>query len=99
MKERKQMIRFFLILSFVCLLSGCGTFGTVFIEDNKECKSLIYSGTRFMAGGNAHSLFFIDIPFSFVADTILLPYTISATLLCEPNSQELKRSENNVRTN
>jgi uncharacterized protein YceK len=87
----KHITRLF-IFAILFILIGCGTFGTVIIEDNKECKSLIYSGTRAMSQGNPHSMFFIDIPFSFVADTILLPYTIPATLLCKPESTKLEKN-------
>ena len=59
-------------------LSGCATGYTVFEEDH---KNLVYSGTRqdlngwvFIHGG------ILDLPFSFIADTILLPYTIPRTI-------------------
>ena len=59
-------------------LSGCATGYTVFEEDH---KNLVYSGTRqdlegwiFIHGG------ILDLPFSFIADTILLPYTIARTI-------------------
>lgn len=59
-------------------LSGCGTLANTFEE---EPKNKIYVGVRqdltgwtFAHGG------FIDLPFSFVADTILLPYTIPKTI-------------------
>lgn len=65
-------------LSFTLALSGCATTVTVFEEDP---DNLVYSGTRrdldgwaFAHGG------FIDLPFSFVFDTILLPYTIPRTI-------------------
>ena len=60
------------------VLSGCATTITVF-DENPD--NLIYSGTRrdldgwtFAHGG------FLDLPFSFVFDTILLPYTIPRTI-------------------
>lgn len=59
-------------------LSGCATMANTFEE---EPKNKIYVGVRqdltgwtFAHGG------FIDLPFSFVADTILLPYTIPKTI-------------------
>lgn len=59
-------------------LSGCGTLANTF-ED--EPKNKIYVGVRqdltewtFIHGG------FLDLPFSFVADTILLPYTVPKTI-------------------
>ncbi|MBE9557747.1 MAG: YceK/YidQ family lipoprotein, partial [Proteobacteria bacterium] len=64
-------------IALALALSGCATTVTVFEEDP---DNLVYSGTRrdldgwaFAHGG------FIDLPFSFVFDTILLPYTIPRT--------------------
>jgi uncharacterized protein YceK len=67
-----------LLLAASLILSGCATMASSFEE---EPKNKIYVGVRqdltgwtFAHGG------FIDLPFSFVADTILLPYTIPKTI-------------------
>jgi uncharacterized protein YceK len=67
-------------------LSGCATGVTVFEEDP---DNLVYSGARrdldgwaFAHGG------FIDMPFSFVADTVLLPYTIPRTIWNHATAEE-----------
>ncbi len=64
----------------VCLLllsiSGCGTIGRLIDDDG--CQNLLFSGTR-ASLGNPHGGF-LDAPFSLVADIIVLPYTIPATI-------------------
>lgn len=67
-----------LLACLALALSGCATTITVFEEDP---DNLVYSGTRrdldgwaFLHGG------FLDLPFSFVFDTILLPYTVPRTI-------------------
>lgn len=59
-------------------LSGCATTIAVFEEDP---DNLVYSGTRRDLDGwaLAHGGF-LDLPFSFVFDTVLLPYTIPRTI-------------------
>jgi uncharacterized protein YceK len=66
------------VIVLALALSGCATTVTVFEEDP---DNLVYSGARrdldgwvFIHGG------FLDLPFSFVADTVLLPYTIPRTI-------------------
>ena len=61
-------------------LSGCVTIKT--LSEDKPCNK-IYSGTI----GNltdgwwlGHSLF-LDVPFSFVLDTVVLPYAIPKTII------------------
>ena len=60
------------------LLAGCGTLANTFEE---ETRNKVYAGVRadfgewtFAHGG------FLDLPFSFVLDTVLLPYTIPKTI-------------------
>jgi len=59
-------------------LSGCGTLANTFEE---EPRNKVYAGVRadltewtLLHGG------VLDLPFSFVLDTILLPYTIPKTI-------------------
>ena len=77
-----RAISFFLL---PLLLSGCGTICTA-IDDGKGCAKLApYSGTRAAAQGHATQL---DLPFSFVADTLLLPLTIPKMLLESGSTQQ-----------
>ncbi len=54
---------------------GCGTLFT--LTHNKQWPNQIYAGTRAAAAGHSTQ---IDIPFSLVADTMVLPYTIPRTI-------------------
>jgi uncharacterized protein YceK len=76
----KLILRSFALIATITILSGCVTIKTV--SEDKPCNK-IYSGFI----GNvtdgwwlAHSLF-LDVPFSFVADTLILPYTIPKTVI------------------
>jgi len=60
----------------------------------RDIESRVYSGTKFdflanapsNGGGNILGLFFlIDIPLSLVADTIMLPYTLTYEPPEQPN--------------
>lgn len=64
------------------VLSGCGTMITV-SSANKEGENIgLYSGTRldlgtpFLAGHGKFYPMILDTPFSFIADTLMLPYVI-----------------------
>lgn len=57
-------------------LSGCGTLANTFEE---EPKNKIYIGVRVDIDAFGHGGF-LDLPFSLVLDTILLPYTIPKTI-------------------
>ena len=73
-----------LVLGFLLgLVSGCGTLANI-AED--EPRNKIYVGTR-ASLGNVHGGI-IDVPFSFVLDTILLPYTIPATVYIYSKSEQ-----------
>jgi uncharacterized protein YceK len=68
-----------LALFLALALSGCATMANTF---EAEPPNKVYVGVRqdltgwtFIHGG------FLDLPFSFVADTILLPYTIPKTIV------------------
>ncbi len=72
-------------------LSGCATTITVFEE---EPDNLVYSGTRRDLDGwaLAHGGF-LDLPFSFVFDTVLLPYTIPRTIWNYATAEEEDKPE------
>jgi uncharacterized protein YceK len=63
------------LITFALLSYGCGTMVT--ISDNKQWPSQIYAGTGAAAQGHGTQ---IDVPFSLVADTLFLPYTIPRTI-------------------
>src|SRR5215831_10162806 len=66
-------------LLFVLMVNGCGTIFTLQEDSEYDCRSnLIYSGTIRTVKNALHTLF--DIPFSFVLDTIVLPYTVPKTI-------------------
>ncbi len=66
------------VASCALALSGCGTLANTFKE---EPKNKIYVGVRQdLAGWTFAHGGFIDLPFSVVADNILLPYTIPKTI-------------------
>src|SRR4051794_30668349 len=62
-----------LALLVLLAINGCGTVAT--LSDHRSSTSLIYSGTRFSW---THPCTGGDVPFSAVADTLALPYTIPA---------------------
>jgi uncharacterized protein YceK len=73
---QKDAISRILLITLPCLLGGCGTLCTAAIS---ECGKLEpYSGTRASAQGHATQL---DLPFSFIADTVLLPITVPKALI------------------
>ena len=63
----------FAVLFLSGALSGCGTVVSVFCDSDVCGKLEPYSGTRLVANGHATQL---DVPFSFVLDTALLPLTV-----------------------
>lgn len=69
-----RMLHIFLTLSVCMLFGGCSTI--VSLGDNERTPNQIYAGTR--EDLNPHTIY--DLPFSFVADTALLPYTIPRTV-------------------
>ncbi len=60
----------------VLALAGCGTLANTFEE---EPGNRIYVGLRADLGAIGHGGL-LDLPFYFVLDTILLPYTIPKTI-------------------
>lgn len=85
-----------LALSLGLFCPGCGTLitqidGPLFAPGEKafdwdeKPASPIYSGTRLSLGGalksDAYYVWWIDLPFSFVADTALLPLTVPQALI------------------
>ena len=80
MSQTRRFVRLFSLVVLSASLAGCGTLITL-IEgpvdfDNKPI-AYAYSGTRFSLGGARKSpvafIFVIDLPFSFVGDTVVLP--------------------------
>ena len=63
-----------LILLGCIFFAGCSTI--VCLGDNKGTPNQIFAGTR--EDLNPHTIY--DLPFSLVADTIVLPYTIPRTI-------------------
>jgi uncharacterized protein YceK len=69
-------VRMSLVLAMLTL-SGCGTIGTL---GEPQTRNKVYSGTiRDVELGCAHGTC-LDLPFSLVADTVVLPATIPWTL-------------------
>ena len=73
---KKQAIMLSLLILSLLVLSGCATSVTL---SEPQTKNKIYSGTiRHFELKCAHGTC-LDFPFSLIADTILLPYTIPKT--------------------
>lgn len=86
-----QRIKFFiLVLALVSTLPGCATYNT--ISEAKPGSPKIYSGTRLdlnaIQGNEQAQLKFktlppknpgLDLPFSFLFDTIMLPLSLSVS--------------------
>src|SRR5207253_1191719 len=66
-----------ILASLLLLSTGCGT--TVALRDNDRFPNQIYAGTRCSLHGACCAVG--DVPFSMVADTIVLPYTIPRTAI------------------
>jgi len=64
-----------LVIVSSLLLSGCGTIWA--LSNNEQWPNQIYAGTRASATGHSTQL---DVPFSLIADTLVLPYTIPRTI-------------------
>ena len=68
------------LLIVLLLFTSCGTIATLQADADSDCRlNLLYSGTRASATA-AHGSLWLDIPFSVVADTLVLPYTIPRTV-------------------
>ncbi len=89
-------IKIIIIIIYLCLSFGYSSITTLnigietddFICDNRSTIPRIYSGIfndiRFMSDENYNSeyLFFLtDFPFSFIVDTVVLPYTITTQVM------------------
>jgi predicted Zn-dependent protease/uncharacterized protein YceK len=70
----------FWLLALTLLCTGCGTLTT--LGDNERWPNQIYAGTRAALNGHGTQL---DAPLSFIADTLVLPYTIPRTLYNQSN--------------
>ena len=87
-----RLCRFTGILLFSQVLAGCGTIITLGSPDAVDGSlRRVYSGTRFdisalaylansQDGGILIPLVIVDLPFCLAADTVLLPYTLTASL-------------------
>lgn len=78
------------LLTAVCIivagiLVGCAT---QTVLDEEDTKNKIYCGTirHFDTTGWYDTIY--DLPFSFVADTLLLPYTIPKTIINYQSQEE-----------
>ena len=94
----------------ICLLSGCASFSETFTEhpDISESKSRGYSGVKADATIITNCGFHweercqltpfavLDFPFSAVADTLLLPYTIFSTDKIKEDRVERNGCEPNI---
>ena len=61
-----------------CLATFAGGCGTMFaVGNDRMWPNQVYAGTRAAAGGHGTQC---DVPFSLVADTVVLPYTIPRTI-------------------
>ena len=67
------------LVLLVSMISGCGTVITLKEDATFDCRGiLIYSGTVRSIENMAHTL--LDIPFSLMLDTLVLPYTIPRSI-------------------
>lgn len=86
-----------ILLLLAVVGSGCGTVGTVFFSERlapeTPCVPRVWSGVALdlaiLRGDHVEKGIVVwDLPFSLVADTLLLPYTIIAQIrfgnLCPP---------------
>ncbi len=72
----RMHLRLPLLAFLLPLLAGCGTLVNTFGD---EPRNKIYVGVRVDLDAFGHGGF-LDLPFSLVLDTILLPYTIPRTI-------------------
>jgi uncharacterized protein YceK len=76
-RDRQQRrIRYAIATALALFISGgCGTITS--LQTNEPFPNVIYGGTYLSLQGHATIL---DVPFSAVADTLVLPYTIPRTI-------------------
>lgn len=79
----KNILYQIIIVVFLC--QGCGTL--VALSDNKQWPNQIYAGTRASYQGFHTQL---DVPFSCIMDTVVLPYTIPRTIY---NYSKIKKEQ------
>ena len=94
-----------IVILSACLISGCGTIDTLNMNSHGAGKCdpvYVYSGLRtdISATGQCISdkftyslypcILITDIPFSLIADTIVLPYTIYKGATVEPSCKKEK---------
>ena len=79
----KTKIMFITCLLVLALASGCGTLASVF--NHPDPPFGVYSGTKAAAHGHVTQW---DVPFSLVADTILLPISVPFDMYHKTNSSK-----------
>lgn len=70
-----RFVSFIAFCAFAMPAGGCGTMSV--IGRDRMWPNQVYAGTRAGAGGHGTQW---DVPFSLVADTVVLPYTIPRTI-------------------
>lgn len=94
----KQVVFLFCLALF---LNGCSTIKTFNNWESYPPAPTVYAGTRQNIQDITHTkgyyhlfphnlvviLGVLDLPFSFLADTVLLPYTIPTALIYQPNQK------------
>lgn len=80
-----RQIKVMVLITLLGLSSGCST---LFYISEDEPPNKIYVGTREILR-NPHRVL-LDLPFSFVLDTVLLPYTIPVTIYNSTKKQPPK---------
>ncbi|HEY3278430.1 MAG TPA: YceK/YidQ family lipoprotein [Syntrophorhabdaceae bacterium] len=85
----------FILLLFLCATAatapGCATLVSL-TEENQKNK--VFSGTRMhLADLECAHAACVDLPFSLVADLVLLPYTIPKTLMTSPPGEKTPEAQ------
>lgn len=92
------------VLVLACTLQGCTAISYTFEPVSTHCNR-VYSGTRVIIGSFEYytrgpfgwiitPIVFVDFPFSFTVDTLLLPYTIPSSIYkCSNKNQEKEEKE------
>jgi len=102
--ELFSALKFCFILILATILPGCGTFQYYSDASEREEHYPLYGGTGIVLGGRlisggphgmcssiAYAVGLIDLPFSFAADTVLLPYSLPASILRYREDAPLRR--------
>ena len=87
MKAKASVILTIIVLAFC---SGCGTVSTGFERNPYPVYGGVRQDAHIIGGGGAGPIFIIDVPFSFAADTLLLPLGLYDLTLLPPAVDPLK---------